>query len=48
MSKVQCIHSNIDEEGETLREEFRNYMSNLVSAMSEKREQEELNIMNSR
>ncbi|XP_064612662.1 intraflagellar transport protein 22 homolog [Liolophura sinensis] len=46
--KMQCIHTNIEDEGETVRREFTNFLSTLLGAMSDKRDQEELSIMNQR
>lgn len=48
MSKLRCLNTNIDQEGEALRAEFRNFLSDLLTAVSEKSEQEELGILNSR
>ena len=48
MSRIRCIHTNVEQEGETLRTEFRNFLSDLLTAVSEKSEQEELGILNSR
>ena len=42
---MNCIHTDLDEDGETLREEFRNYVSQLIDIMSEKRDREELSII---
>ena len=47
MSKISCVNSNIDEYGDTLRNEFESYLSSLFVAISDKREQEELSIMQS-
>lgn len=48
MGQISCFSSNVDDEGELLREEFNNYLSRLMTAVSDKREQEELSIMNNR
>ena len=45
MSRVTCIHTNLDDDGDTCRDEFQNYLSNLLNVMSEKREREELSII---
>lgn len=46
--KISTIHTNIDEDGDSLRNEFMNYLTQLMAAMTDKREQEELSIMNNR
>ena len=46
--KISVIHTNIDDDGDTLRNEFVNYLTQLIAAMTDKREQEELSIMNNR
>lgn len=46
--KIATIHTNIDEDGDSLRNEFMNYLTQLMAAMTDKREQEELSIMNNR
>lgn len=48
MSKIHCVHTNVDDDGDALRDEFVNYLGNLLTTMSDKREQEELSIMNDR
>ena len=45
MMKVSCIHTNLDDDGDALRDEFQNFVGNLLTFMSDKREQEELNII---
>ncbi len=47
MMKVSCIHTNLDDDGDALRDEFQNFVGNLLTFMSDKREQEELNIIRS-
>ncbi|CAH1801181.1 unnamed protein product [Owenia fusiformis] len=46
--KMPNIHSNIEDEPDNLREEFKKFMANLLTLVSAKREQDELNIMNNR
>ena len=48
MSQIPYVHTNLDEDAEAVREEFQNFLGSLLMSMSEKREQEELSIMNSR
>ncbi|XP_074642931.1 intraflagellar transport protein 22 homolog [Tubulanus polymorphus] len=47
-SKIPTVITNLEEDPDAVRIEFTNFLSRLLSAMSEKREQEEINIMNSR
>ena len=47
MGKIQCISTTLDDDGTGLREEFNNYLSTLLTAMNDKSEQEELNILKS-
>ena len=47
MKKIPVVHTNLEEQGEALRDEFTNYLGNLLTSMSDKREQEELSIMDS-
>ncbi|XP_064620707.1 intraflagellar transport protein 22 homolog [Lineus longissimus] len=47
-SRIPVVQSNLEEDPEGLHLEFRNFLSTLLSAMSDKREQEELSIMNQR
>ncbi|KAL5016702.1 hypothetical protein ScPMuIL_006291 [Solemya velum] len=47
-SNMPCIHSNIEENGEMVRDEFNRFLTQLLTAMSHKRDQEELSIMNSK
>ena len=48
MNKIHCIHTNVDDDGEALRDEFVNYVGNLLTALSDKNEQEEISILNDR
>lgn len=47
LSNIKCVHSNIDEDGDNLRDDFNRFLGDLLTAISDKREQEELSIMNS-
>ncbi|XP_052225556.1 intraflagellar transport protein 22 homolog isoform X2 [Dreissena polymorpha] len=47
-SNIPVVHTNIEEEGESVRNEFSQFLAKLTVAMSDKREQEELSIMNHR
>lgn len=46
LSRVTCIQTNLDEEPETVREEFHNFLAKVISNWTDKRDQEELSIMN--
>ena len=48
MSGITVVNTSIDDEGDILRQEFANFLSNLLTTMSDKREQEELGILNSK
>lgn len=47
MKKISVVHTNIDEHGEALRDDFTNFLSSLLTSQSDKNEEEELSIMNS-
>ncbi|XP_025091464.1 intraflagellar transport protein 22 homolog [Pomacea canaliculata] len=47
-SKMQTTISNIEEDPDAVRSTFNTFLEHIVIAMSNSREQEELNIMNSR
>ncbi|XP_046560251.1 intraflagellar transport protein 22 homolog isoform X2 [Haliotis rubra] len=47
-SKMKTVHTNIEEDAEGVRQEFYRFLGTLVTAMTDKQEEEELNIMNSR
>lgn len=47
-SKIETVQSNIEDEPDALREKFNSFLQKIVTAMSRRREQEELNIMNQR
>jgi hypothetical protein len=42
---VQKINSNLDEEGEQLREEFKRYLNKIFSSLIKKRDQEEQKLL---
>ena len=48
MNGITLVQTSTEDEGEILRQEFSNFLSNLLTAMSDKREQEELGILNSK
>ncbi|XP_062259501.1 intraflagellar transport protein 22 homolog isoform X1 [Platichthys flesus] len=45
LSRLSLIHSNLEEEPEDVRQTFCSYLGNVVNAMSESREQEEMSII---
>lgn len=45
LSRLQLIHSNLEEEPEDVRHAFYRYLGNVVKAMSESREREEMSII---
>ncbi|XP_028513044.1 intraflagellar transport protein 22 homolog isoform X3 [Exaiptasia diaphana] len=46
LSKVPCVHTNLDEDPDSVREEFKNFLGQVLSNLTDKRDQEELSIMN--
>lgn len=44
-SKMANIKCNVEEDGDMVKTEFNRFIENVANAMSEKNEQEELNIM---
>ena len=45
-SRIPQLEVNIEEEGNRLRSDFNTFLSSLLSNLSEKSDQEEMNIMN--
>ncbi|XP_033747818.1 intraflagellar transport protein 22 homolog [Pecten maximus] len=45
-TKVQTVPTNIEDDGDDVRNHFNNYLSRIISALSDNREKEELSIMN--
>lgn len=45
LSRLPLIHSNLEEEPEDVRQAFCRYLGNVVNAMSESREREEMSII---
>lgn len=45
LSKLQLSHSNLEEDPEDVRQEFRRFLGSVVKTMSEKREHEEMSII---
>ncbi|XP_032236763.1 intraflagellar transport protein 22 homolog isoform X2 [Nematostella vectensis] len=46
LSKVTCVHTNLDEDPDSVREDFKNFLAKVLSNLTDKRDQEELSIMN--
>ncbi|XP_068679299.1 intraflagellar transport protein 22 homolog isoform X1 [Montipora capricornis] len=46
LSRVTCVQTNLDEEPEAVRDEFLNFLAKVISNWTDKRDQEELSIMN--
>lgn len=45
LNKVPLIHSNLEEDPEAVRQDFRIYLGNVVQSLSESREREEMSII---
>lgn len=45
LNEVQKISSNLEEEGESLREEFKKYLNKIFSIIIKKRDQEEQRLL---
>lgn len=45
LNKLPIIHSNLEEDAEDVRQEFRRYLGNVVQTLSESREREEMSII---
>ncbi|KAJ8311779.1 hypothetical protein KUTeg_009851 [Tegillarca granosa] len=45
---IPCIQTNIEEDGDSVRNQFSDYLSGIMSALTDNKEQEELSIMNHR
>ena len=48
MSKLQCTQTNLEQDSEAIHHEFKHFLGTLITAMNDKRDQEELSIMNNR
>ncbi|XP_062845176.1 intraflagellar transport protein 22 homolog isoform X2 [Trichomycterus rosablanca] len=45
LNRLPLIHSNLEEDPEEVRQEFRRYLGNVVQSLSESREREEMSII---
>ncbi|XP_039612528.1 intraflagellar transport protein 22 homolog [Polypterus senegalus] len=45
MNKLNIVHSNLEEDPEKMRQEFRRYLGSVVKSLSESREREEMSII---
>jgi hypothetical protein len=48
LSKLLCVSTSLEEDGEILKREFNSYLGRLFEAISERREQDEMNILGNR
>ncbi|XP_031559971.1 intraflagellar transport protein 22 homolog isoform X2 [Actinia tenebrosa] len=46
LANTACVHTNLDEDPDAVREEFKNFLAHVISNWTDKRDQEELSIMN--
>lgn len=46
LANTTCVHTNLDEDPDAVREEFKNFLAQVISNWTDKRDQEELSIMN--
>ena len=45
-SRVRVSHSNLEEDPDGVKDVFKQYLSNIVSNLAQRRDQEELSIVN--
>jgi len=48
LGKLLCVSTSTEDDGEVLKREFNSYLGRLFVALSERREQDEMNILDSR
>jgi len=48
LSQLTCVNTSLEEDGDVLKRRFHSYLGNLFNVMSERREQDELTILDSR
>ncbi|KAK2173172.1 hypothetical protein NP493_895g00023 [Ridgeia piscesae] len=48
MSKLPCVPTNLEQDSEGIHHEFKHFLGTLITTMNDKRDQEELSIMNNR
>jgi Rab-like protein 5 len=48
LGKLHCVSTSLEEDGEVLKRQFNSYLGRLFAAISERREQDEMNILDSR
>ncbi|ESO97347.1 hypothetical protein LOTGIDRAFT_231543 [Lottia gigantea] len=48
LRKITTVQTNLEEDADSVRQSFNKYLSTLLTALSDKREQEELSIINQR
>lgn len=42
---MQCVHTNLEEDPDTVREEFSNFLVGLITSWRDRQDQEELGIV---
>ena len=47
-SRIKVVHTNLDEDPDEIKESFRQFLGNIVSNLADRRDQEELSIVNNR
>lgn len=45
-SRIRVSHSNLEEDPDAVKDVFRQYLSNIVANLAQRRDQEELSIVN--
>jgi len=48
LSQLTCVNTSLEEDGDLLKRLFYSYLGNLFTVISERREQDELTILDSR
>jgi len=48
LSRLTCVNTSLEEDGDMLKRLFHSYLGNLFTVLSERREQDELTILDSR
>jgi len=48
LSQLTCVNTSLEEDGDQLKRVFYSYLGNLFTVLSERREQDELTILDSR
>jgi hypothetical protein len=48
LGKLPCVSTSLEEKGEIIKRQFNSYLGRLFAAVTERREQDEMNILDSR